>query len=130
MKEFWGHHFLTLPEFVWVLQKMTQKFFMVFFKWNSRAITWIMEERHKNWSRELSKSFIVKSPFIKKPNLLHWKTQSKWTLFSFYIISISFYMERCLYPSWYCNNMRLHIFQYVLNNTYNLRNIFFLQSER
>ena len=27
-------------------------------------------------------------------------------------------------------NMRLHIFQYVLNNTYNLRNIFFLQSER
>ena len=46
-----------------------------------------MEERHKNWSRELLKSFILKSTSNKKqPNLLHWTAQSKWTLSSFHIV--------------------------------------------
>ena len=98
-----------------------------------------MEERHKNWSREMWKSFILKSPSNKKQlNLLHWKAQWKWTLFSFHIVEkycayltkilwnffseSIFYVEICLYPRIFLSrivtiNARLRIFQYkVLNN--------------
>ena len=49
--------------------------------------TYIMEERHKIWLRELSKSFILKSLFNKKqPNLLEWNVQKQvnFILFSYH----------------------------------------------
>ena len=54
-----------------------------------------MEERHKYWSRELSKSFIFKILSNKKlPDLLRWKAHSKWTLSTYLLLGISTFIFR------------------------------------
>ena len=92
-----------------------------------------MEERHKNWSREMSKSFILKWPSNKK-NLLHWKlkanklyslsislrntapTSQKY--FEIFFPSLSFtWKDVYILPRTVTINIRLGVFQYkVLDN--------------
>ena len=104
-----------------------------------------MEERHKNWSRKLSKSFILKSPSNKRqPNLLHWKAHSKWAFslstllrntvpnsqkyFESFFPSLPFaWKDVYILPRIVTNNTRLRDFQYkVLNNALYLNKHIFI----